>query len=303
MVNNATSIEKNTDKSTENSTEQQPNPRHKFKRLVKAIMLLIALVVLYIGFTEYIDYKHQKAHSLAVVAEPKINDIYFIDFRLLTKDLRPHEKYRIARVADVTGDIVTLMYGGFYYQRKHAVINAIYYGHLSFPDYFETKRYDMSQSEIKGMFDSSAIYLANRPIRNKLYGNVVVPTQVHYRSGKLTYGKQENIKGEAFLNDRFNESRFERAFYFFKKSAELGYAKGQINLALMYINGQHIDENFNIALQWLKLASLQSSKTAVLKYVIVCKQVIECNLDDFYEELSNSGVNIKVRKSKFTLSH
>ena len=294
MASNATS--KNT------SIEPKILPRSKFKPWIKALLLLAVLVVIYTGFIEYLDYKHEKNHTLAVVSEPKINDIYFIDFRLLTDDLRPHEKYRIAKVADVTGDIITLMYGGFYYQRKHAVINAIYYGQLSFTDYFETKRYDIPHSQVKSMFDSGAIYLANRPIRNKLYGNLVVSEQAHYRSNKLTYGKPENIKGEAFLNDRFNELGLERAFGFFQQSAQLGYAKGQINLAQMYINGQYIDKDFKKALHWLKLASLQSNKTAVLKYGIVCKQVDECNLGDFYQELSNAGVNIKVRKLDFELS-
>lgn len=270
---------------------------------LKVLAVFFTLIALYFSFTEYMDYKHEKDNSSAIIETPKINDIYFMDFRLLTKDLRPHEKYRIAKVVDITGDIVTLMYGGFYYQRKHAVINAIYYGQLSFKDYFETKRYDMPHNKIKNMFESGAIYLANRPVRNKLYGNVVSPSEEHYRSNQLTYGKKENSKGEAFLNDRFNETRLESAFKFFQQSAKLGYAKGQVNLAQMYINGQFVNKDFNKALHWLKLASLQSSKTAILKYGIVCKQVEECNLVDFYQELTKSGVNIKVRKLDFELSH
>ncbi|XPF93625.1 tetratricopeptide repeat protein [Colwellia sp. RE-S-Sl-9] len=269
---------------------------------LKTFAVVLALIALYFSFTEYMDYKHQKDNSLAIILEPKINDIYFIDFRLIKKDLRPHEKYRIAKVVDITGDIVTLMYGGFYYQSKHAVINAIYYGQLGFKKYFETRRYDISHNEIKNMFSNGAIYLANRPIQNLLYGNVVGPMKENYRSSGLIYGKKENNKGVAFLNDRFNETGLESAFNFFQQSAELGYAKGQVNLAQMYINGQFVSKDFNKALHWLKLASLQSSKTAILKYGIVCKQVKECNLADFYQELTKSGVNIKVRKLDFELS-
>jgi len=283
------------------NTEQKNVLFNLLKQNIYVVVLLIALVALYVGFNEYIDYKHQKAQSSEVISAPKINDIYFIDFRLIKDDLRPHEKYRIAKVADITGDVITLLYGGFYYQRKHAVINAIYYGQLSFSDYFEEKRYDMPHSEIKAMFDSGAIYLANRPVRNKLYGNVVSPEKEHYRSNPLIYGKQENIKGEAFFNDRFNELRFERAFTFFQQSADLGFAKGQVNLAQMYINAQYVEKDFNKALYWLKRASLQSSKTAILKYGIVCKQVKTCNLADFYQALLDEGVNIKVREIDFEL--
>lgn len=289
--------------STKIETTKNPIRFHQFKKSLKVFAALVALIILYISFTEYLDYKHEKDNSSAIIETPKINDIYFMDFRLLTKDLRPHEKYRIAKVVDITGDIVTLMYGGFYYQRKHAVINAIYYGQLSFKDYFETKRYDMPHNKIKKMFESGAIYLANRPVQNKLYGNVVSPAEEYYRSNQLTYGKKENNRGEAFLNDRFNETGLKSAFNFFQQSADLGYAKGQVNLAQMYINGQFVNKDFNKALHWLKLASLQSSKTAILKYGIVCKQVETCDLVDFYEELTESGVNIKVRKLDFELSH
>lgn len=273
-----------------------------FKAPAKIITLVVALIALYAGFSQYLDYKHKKDSSLAIVSQPKVDDIYFIDFRVITEDLRPHEKYRIAKVVDITGDIVSLQYGGFYYQAKHAVINAIYYGQLSFKNYFEGKRYDMTHTDIQALFESGAIYLANRPVQGKLYGNVVGPLQEQYRSNKLTYGKQENISGEAFFNDRFNEQRFEKAFGFFKKSAELGYPEGQVNLSEMYINGQFIEKDFSKALYWLKRASLQSSKTAILKYDIICKQVETCNLNGFYQELIESGVNIKVRKLDFELN-
>lgn len=269
---------------------------NSIKTPIKIIMLLVVLIGLYIAFTQYLDHKHKKDHSLAVISEPKVNDIYFMDFRVIKEDLRPHEKYRIAKVVDVTGDVISLVYGGYYYQRKHAVINAIYYGHLSFKDYFEGKRYDIPHSQIKKRYENGAIYLANRPVGGKLYNNVIEPAKENYRSSKLTYGKQENIKGEAFFNDYLNEQRFEKAFSFFEQSAELGFAKGQVNLAEMYINGQFVDKDLNKAAFWLKRASLQSDKTAILKYGIVCKQVKSCDLADFYQELDASGVNIKVRK-------
>lgn len=288
---------------TKTDSEIQPRGLSYFAAPARVIAMLVALFVLYAAFTEYLDYKHEADNSLAIISEPKINDIYFMDFRVIKEDLRPHEKYRIAKVVDITGDIVTLVYGSFYYQRKHATLNAITYGQLTFKDYFEGKRYDFPLNKVKDLFESGAIYLANRPIRNKLYGNLVGPTEEYSRSNRLTYGKQENIKGEAFFNDSFNEMRFEKAFGFFQQSAELGFAKGQINLAQMYINGEFVDKDLNIALHWLKQASLQSNKSAILKYGIICKQVEACNLGDFYQELNKSGVNIKVRKLDFELSN
>ena len=69
----------------------------------------------------------------------------------------------------------------------------------------------------------------------------------------------------------------------------------------MYINGQYVKKDFEQALYWLKQASLQSYKPAILKYGIICKQTKSCNFVDFYQDLTASGVNIKVRKLDFKL--
>jgi len=152
------------------------------------------------------------------------------------------------------------------------------------------------------MHSNQAIYLAKRPVRNRLFGNFVSPDKPKETNNYLIYGKEENSKGEAFLIEQFSETNLKTAFEFFQDSSTLGYAKGQVNLAEMYINGQHVQKDFNQALYWLKQASLQSYKPAILKYGIICQQIESCNIVDFYQELTASGVNIKVRKLDFTLS-
>lgn len=152
------------------------------------------------------------------------------------------------------------------------------------------------------MQKNQAIYLAKRPVRGKLLGRLVGPEKNKEARNYLTYGKEENTKGEAFLKERFSETNLQTAFELFQNSSNLGYAKGQVNLAEMYINGQHVKKDFNQALYWLNQASLQSNKSAILKYGIICKQIEPCNVVDFYQELTNAGVNIKVRKLDFKLS-
>jgi len=271
-------------------------------KALKVTIFFLFIVVLCLGFLEYKNHKTEDKQTLKIISTPQINDIYFLDFRLLSNKLRPNEKYRIAKVVDITGDIVTLVYGHFFYQYQNAAINSIQYGQLSYKDYFESKRYDISLNSIKNMYNNQAIYLAKRPVRNKLFGNLVGSEQKKKVSNDLTYGKKENIKGEAFLQEKFSETNLETAFKLFQDSSNLGYVKGQVNLAEMYINGQHVKKDFNKALYWLKQASLQSYKPAILKYGIVCKQIKPCNLGDFYQELIASGVNIKVRKLDFKLS-
>lgn len=273
----------------------------------KIIIYFVLFLVFCFVITKYEKSQEDENQTLTIISNPKINDIYFLDFRLLSKNLRPKEKYRIAKIVDITGDTITLLYGRFYYQYQNAAENGIRYGQLRYNDYFETKRYDISIDAIKDMYSSKAIYLAKRPIRNKLFGNFVSPVEVNPIKPKrvspyLIPGKKENSRGEAFLNEKFSETNLKTAFDLFQISSNLGYAQGQINLAEMYINGRHVAKDFNKALHWLKQASLQSSKTAILKYGIICKQVVSCNVVDFYKELTNAGVNIKVRALEFTLS-
>jgi len=103
------------------------------------------------------------------------------------------------------------------------------------------------------------------------------------------------------LKEQFNETNLKTAFDLFLYSSTLGYVKGQVNLSEMYLNGQHVKKDLNLALYWLKQASLQSYKPAILKYGIVCKQVESCNIANFYQELITDGVNIKVRMLDFKL--
>ena len=274
----------------------------EFPQKINFFQISIILFLVAFCFMKYESYQQEAAKTLAIISNPQVNDIYFLDFRLLSDKLRPKEKYRIAKVVDITGDVVTLLYGAFYFQHQNAAINSIRYGQLRYRDSFETKRYDIPLNEIKTMYNNQVIYLAKRPIRNKLYGNLVGPAQVKTASNHLIYGKKENIKGEAFLKEKLYETNLKSAFELFTKSSMLGYEKGQVNLAEMYINGYHVEKDLNKALYWLKEASLKSYKPAILKYGIICKQVSSCDIVDFYQELTNSGVNIKVRTLDVKLS-
>lgn len=271
----------------------------------KTVLIPILLCLAYYSY--YILYKtyQDQQQTRAIVAAPKINDIYLLDFRILSSNLRPNEKYRIAKVVDITGDIITLMYGSFYYPSQHATINSIYYGQLSYKDYFEAKRFDYKHNQIKQKLASGAIYQAMRPMQDKLLGQRVGPEQRVFHSNIFIQGRRENLTGEAFLNERFSETNLKQAFELFTKSANYDFAQGQVNLAQMYINGQYVEKDLNKALFWLNQASLQSHKPAILKYEIVCKQLSSCQIYDFFRNLVAAGVDVKVRKlnTTFTVEH
>lgn len=233
--------------------------------------------------------------TMSYLTEPKVGDVYFLDYRLMVKEIRPTQRFRLAKLVDITGDILTLEYGSLYYMNHNAIEQSIHYGQLRYNKYFESKRYDFKQQKIISMYEQGAIYMVQRPHQNKLYGNYV-SADIHQQVNQLYIpGKTENNKGVEYLKAKGIENNHELAFANFSTSAELNYPPGQQNLAEMYINGWFVEENLESALFWLKQASLQSHKPAILKYVIVCQQVKHCDEIGFYEELQNSGVSIKVR--------
>jgi len=262
-------------------------------------MVTVAIILMNIWFESQ---EQQDVLTSEIISSPQIDDFYFLDFRLLSDNLRPREKYRLAKVVDITGDVITLLYSDFYYVREQIIKESIRYGHLRFKDYFQTKRYDFTHNEIIAMYESGAITLAKRPVLKELYGNGIEPYEYRYQSDLFVPGKRENTKGLLFLNETKLETSLQSAYDYFSQSANLGFAKGQLNLAEMYINGQYVDKDFKQALYWLKQASLQSDKPSILKYVIVCKQVVGCDIFGFYKDLIDSGVDIKVRNLDVKLS-
>lgn len=264
--------------------------------LRKSFIIPVLLCLAYYSYHTIYKNNQEKQQTFEIISSPKVNDIYFLDFRLLSHDLRPNEKYRLAKVVDITGDIITLTYGCFYYPNHHAVINSLYYGQLTYKNYFEVKRYDYKHQQILQKLDDGAIYQAMRPVRDKLFGQRISPEQRKIRSSIYIQGRRDNLIGEAFLNERFSETNLQQAFELFTKSANYDFAAGQVNLAEMYINGQYVEKDLSKALYWLNQASLQSHKPAILKYEIICKQVSSCQIYDFFENLVSAGVDVKVRK-------
>jgi hypothetical protein len=267
--------------------------------LLKVIVLLSLCLFIYNKSSQS---QQEDNNSLAYLASPKVDDIYFLDFRLLSESLRPNEKYRIAKVVDITGDVVTLLYGNVFYLRQQAMKDSIRYGQLRYKGYFESKRYDLKLSQLKSMHDSTAIYMIKRPDQNMLYGNYINDPEPKVSSTVYIPGKRENLAGLSFKKSSYLENNLQQAFERFSRSAQLGFTQGQVNLAEMYLSGEYIDKDFSQAMYWFKQAALQSDKAGVLKYVIVCRQVSYCQEGDFYQELIDAGVNIKVRKVNFKLN-
>ena len=71
-----------------------------------------------------------------------------------------------------------------------------------------------------------------------------------------------------------------KAFYFFKKSAENGSAKGQLNLAICYWNGEGTAENHQEAYRWLEKAAKQGNADAMTRLGRILFYGVDCEISD-----------------------
>tara|TARA_B100000029_G_scaffold281717_1_gene275762 strand:+ start:791 stop:1378 length:588 start_codon:yes stop_codon:yes gene_type:complete len=63
-------------------------------------------------------------------------------------------------------------------------------------------------------------------------------------------------------NEAYRNKDFSRAYYWWNLLAEAGHAKAQSNLALLFLRGQGVEKNEDLALQWLDKAASQGVSTA-----------------------------------------
>ncbi|WP_138140293.1 hypothetical protein [Colwellia psychrerythraea] len=130
-------------------------------------------MIIYFGYERYEQHTAEQTETSVLILTPKVNDIYFLDFRLLSDKLERKNKYKLAKVVRVSDDNVAIVYGSFFYQWQYSVVNSIQYGDLSNDDYFMLLPEYIPFTKIKEMRDNGAIYLVKRPVRSKLYGNFV----------------------------------------------------------------------------------------------------------------------------------
>ena len=137
------------------------------------VLLFGLLVIIYFGYERYDEHKTEQEEALVFILNPQVNDIYFLDMRLIEDKLERKNKYKLAKIVRVSDERVAVVYGKFFYQWQYSVVNSIQYGDLSNINYFTLIPDYIPFTKIKEMKSNGSIYLVKRPIRNKLYGNLV----------------------------------------------------------------------------------------------------------------------------------
>lgn len=278
-------------------------PKQKGKELSKNLFPVWRLISKFLGslltlmFLGYLIQGEIEKHQLSdqFIEKPAVNDFYHVDFRYLSNELRPNEKYRIGKVTDITGDIATVVYSRLFYRMQHGADESIRVGHVTHFSFFSRKKYHYKITELQKMRSQGAIYRVERPVKNELRGKPVVVAKKRFISSTYFPGARQNNSGLAFLEANYISNHIQLAFEKFTVSAERGHKLGQVNLAELYISGKHGEQDLNKALFWLQEAAIQDHQIAIDKYLIVCKQVVDCTKADFIKVLSDQGVNFHIR--------
>jgi len=274
-----------------------------FLNKLRLLSTFTGSIIIILLLSYYFSEEQQKyRQSQAYIEAPQINDFYYLDYRKSLGDRRPHHRYRIAKIVDITGGTVSLTYGNYFYSLKNGLSSGIRYGHSRNSDYFEKKRQNFSIAELGSLFEQGFIYRVVRPEFSSLGGNSTVymidgnaVTNITEEKKERFYipGKRENAQGVAYLKAGYIDDRVEQAFKLLKKSAELGYAPGQTNLAELYLTATDIEGNGDVekAAQWLFQAALQGYQPAIEKYRVICQLEKRCHIEDFYRALNEAGTS------------
>ncbi|NQZ79520.1 MAG: sel1 repeat family protein [Colwellia sp.] len=275
-----------------------------FLNKLRLLSTFTGSIIIILLLSYYFSEEQQKyRQSQVYIDAPKVNDFYYLDYRKVAGDRRPHHKYRLAKIVDITGGTVSLTYGNYFYPLKNSLNDGMRFGHTRNFDYFEKQRQHFSYAQLDSLFEQGFIYRVVRPEFNMIGGNRAVYTidgnavanpTVAKEAWHYIPGKRQNTQGVAFLKANYIDDRFEQAFILLKQSAELGYAPGQTNLAELYLTGIEGSRDVEKAAHWLLQAALQGYQPAIEKYRVVCQLEELCQIDDFYRALNEAGTSYRI---------
>ena len=257
----------------------------KFLKLIPMYSGLIISLILFL-FWSYGKYQ-EHVFAQEYISSPKVNDFYYIDHSGIKEQLRPNQKYLLAKVVSTNDNIVSMVYSRFRFTHKSSLEKDLRGGMVIDPRYFDQKHHQFSIEQLTRLYEQNSVLTVQRPFNYRLFGNVVVST--FSASNKKVRGGRENDQGLAFMQHSDVQSNVENAEKYFLQSATMGYSKGQFNLARLYLTSNRI----NKALSWLKKSALQGNEQAIKLYWHHCEKTENCEVSAFEQALSDSGFIVK----------
>ncbi|WP_286265029.1 tetratricopeptide repeat protein [Thalassotalea atypica] len=249
----------------------------------------LVLMILALCYWQYQAYQ-KELQTQAYITSPKVNDFYFLNYQGIAENIRPHEKYRLAKVTIVNGNEVSVVYSRYIYAKMSALKIDIKGGMVIDSRYFNRNEHKYTIPQFQAFYRKDIVTEVLRPKSNRLFGNVVVndvSINKHYKN----LADMHNDRGLAFMANSQVEGNIESAREYFSKAARLGLSKGQVNLAKSYLI-ENKEDNTKQALFWLDKAAHQGNQEAIKLYLSNCKSTNGCFKNEFKKNMKAAGFEV-----------
>jgi hypothetical protein len=232
------------------------------------------LLMLMMAF-QYNAYQQQAKITNTMVANPQVNDFYFVDYLGFDPESHPKFRYTVLKTVEVDENNITLQVGNIFKSRQAPAREQIKSDRAMLDGFFSTKKITLNKAQLAELVQSDIIYEVRRPKNLKIDGWIVVnvpkPDLYVYR---VNADNQEGIS--LYRGENGYERDYVGAFEAFTLAAKASDAGGQTNLAQMYRDGLGTIKNIELALYWFEQAALQDYSQAREQYNALCSKVIDC---------------------------
>ena len=222
----------------------------------KFIGLFLGVIVLAFWLSSELK---QKRLEMEYLLQPKRHDVWIVNEAKLTNEKSQQTSYKVLQVTSVNSGQVIVKNGRFTYTSLGSAIKAIRLDNLMLDAYFNKKPLIFNQDNLVKLKTNEIIYSAHRPKNLSLFGGLVMmPT---------TLPSIKPIHQAIPLNQEaialYQNGEYLASVELFKKAAEQGDAWAQYNLGEMYLKGQGIEKNTELAQQYLKQSANQGNQSAL----------------------------------------
>lgn len=207
--------------------------------------------------------KQQEQQRL--IAAPKPFDVVFVDESRVAEEATHQPRYQIAQIRDVRDGLVQLSFGKLSYLKQRQLVKSIRLDHLMVTNYFLPEVLSLPLEEFQAWFRNGKALEIHRPKNLSLFGGLVMPLQKP-KPFNLKLPSQDVLNGV----DYYVLGDLELAYELFSKAAKNDDPWGQINLAEMYEDGEHVGRDLSMALFWYQASAIQGLEDGKVQLTRFC---------------------------------
>ncbi len=217
---------------------------------------LFAILLFLLNWWSYSQ--EQKLKELSYLEDPLNHDVWLINEAKQLNEVDQEDRFRVFQVVNSDSEHVNLKVSQVVYLSVNSTKKAIRLDNLMIRGYFSKETVALAKSELVKLKQSGVIHSVHRPQNLSLFGGVVMMPSLPKPIVPTHKPNPLNQDAIALYQDR----EFEAAAELFEQAAKQGSAWAQYNLANMYLEGEGVDRNVDIARQYLEQAAAQNHRRA-----------------------------------------